>query len=163
MGWTRGMTRAVGIVLMTVTVGRMVAPGRAAVDPKKEIAAFNQKLDEVTLKMDNAGVLALWAEDGVTLLPGMAALEGKKNIAEFMEEVVAKLRGYHVAEQRSDFHSIEVSGDWAFEWGTTFQVVQPPGGGPTIANHGKILLVLHREANGEWKLKREMWNAGVNP
>jgi len=159
----RSVITAAGLVLIAGASFRAAVPASDAGAAKKEIEAFNQRLDEVTLKMDNAGVVALWAEDGVTLLPGMAAIEGKKNIAKFMDEVVAKLTGYRVTEQRSDFHSIEVSGEWAFEWGTTYQVVQPPEGKPPIANHGKILLVLHREADGEWKLKREMWNAGVNP
>jgi len=159
----RSVITAAGLVLIAGASFRAAVPASDAGAAKKEIEAFNQRLDEVTLKMDNAGVVALWAEDGVTLLPGMAAIEGKKNIAKFMEEVVAKLAGYRVTEQKSEFHSIEVSGDWAFEWGTTYQVVQPPEGKTPIANHGKILLVLHREADREWKLKREMWNAGVNP
>jgi uncharacterized protein (TIGR02246 family) len=157
------MILLVGLAVVGAMGRRMGLEVRAAGDSKREIEAFNQKMDEVTLKMDNAGVMAMWAEDGVTLLPGMAAVEGKKSIAKFLDDVVSQLKGYHVTEQKSEFHSIEVSGDWAFEWGTTYQVVQPPDGKPPIANHGKILLVLHREANGEWKLKREMWNSGVNP
>jgi uncharacterized protein (TIGR02246 family) len=163
MKMMRSVIIAAGLVLMAGVADRMAVPTAATEDAKKEIEAFNQKMDEVTLKMDNAGVMAMWTEDGVTLLPGMAAVEGKKNIAKFLDDVVSQLKGYRVLEQKSEFRSIEISGDWAFEWGTTYQVVQPPDGKPTIANHGKILLVLHREANGEWKLKREMWNAGVNP
>jgi ketosteroid isomerase-like protein len=38
-------------------------------------------------------------------------------------------------------------------------VVQPPDGQPVIDSRGKMALVLHREASGEWKVKQEMWNA----
>jgi ketosteroid isomerase-like protein len=42
-------------------------------------------------------------------------------------------------------------------------VVQPPEGKPPIEGYGKMMLVLHREANGEWKIKQEMWNAAPRP
>jgi uncharacterized protein (TIGR02246 family) len=125
---------------------------------QKEIEAFNAKFLEVTLKMDNAGVMALWAEDGVTLLPGMAPISGKQTISKWLDDVVAKLPGYKVTKQENDFHGIQVSGDWASEWGTTYQVIQPPDGKPVIEIHGKILLVLHKGKDGAWRIKEEMWN-----
>jgi len=30
-------------------------------------------------------------------------------------------------------------------------------------SYSKMALVLHREANGEWKVKQEMWNAAPHP
>jgi ketosteroid isomerase-like protein len=50
-------------------------------------------------------------------------------------------------------------GDWDSEWATVHQEVQPPDGKPLIDSYGKMALVLHREANGEWKVQQEMWNA----
>jgi ketosteroid isomerase-like protein len=132
-----------GLVLLLVGAIRMTAslPGAADV---KEIEAFNERFEEVTLRMDNAGVMALWADDGVTSLPSMAPIEGKKTIAKWLDDVVAKLPGCKVTKQENEFHDIRVSGDWASEWGTTHQVVQPPEGKPPIEGYGKILLVLHK-------------------
>jgi len=56
-----------------------------------------------------------------------------------------------------------VCGEWASEWATEHQVVQPPEGKPVIESYGKMALVLHREANGEWKVQQEMWNATPKP
>ncbi len=103
--------------------------------------------------------ISLWAEDGTTLLPEMAPLTGKSNIAKWLDAVTAKMPGYRVARQENDFHDAIISGEWASEWGTTTQVVQPPEGKAPIEIHGKILLVLHREKDGEWKIKQEMWNS----
>jgi ketosteroid isomerase-like protein len=61
-----------------------------------------------------------------------------------------------------DFQGIEVSGDWASEWAEEHQVVQPPGK-RVIDSYGKLLLVLHREAEGNWRITREMWNQGLKP
>jgi ketosteroid isomerase-like protein len=32
-----------------------------------------------------------------------------------------------------------------------------------IDSYGKLLLVLHKESDGNWRVKREMWNQGVKP
>jgi uncharacterized protein (TIGR02246 family) len=125
-----------------------------------EIAAFNKELDRVTLAMDNAGVMSLWDEEGTTLLPGMNAVSGKQNIAKWLDGIVSKMPGYRVTNQKTDFHDIQSSGNWASEWGETHQVVQPPDGKAAIETHGKILLVLHCGSDGKWKIKQEMWNSG---
>lgn len=145
----------------------MAFAGRgSATEEKKaraEIDAFNRSFTAATLAMDNAAVMALWAGDGVTLLPGMKAVSGKKTIAAWLDDIVARMPGYKVTLQEDDFHDIVVSGDWASEWGTTHQVVQPPDGKPPIETWGKVLLVLHREKDGQWRIEREMWNQGVKP
>ena len=151
-----------GPAVLLVWAIRMTAAAPGAADVR-EIEAFNKRFQEVTLRMDNAEAMALWADDGVTLLPGMAPIAGKKTIAKWLDDVVANMPGYKVTQQENEFHDIRVSGDWASEWGTTHQVVQPPDGKPPIEGFGKILLVLHKDESGEWKIKEEMWNAGVKP
>lgn len=128
-----------------------------------EIEAFNQKHTAVTLHMDNAAVLALWADDGITLLPGMAPVKGKKAITQFMDDVTSQMKGWKVTKQEDTCHDIEINGDWANEWCDTYQVVHPPDGKPVIESFGKMLLVLHREKDGRWLMKREMWNQGMKP
>lgn len=151
-----------GLAMLLVCVVRMAAAfaGAAGV---REIEAFNKSFQEATLRIDNAGAMALWADDGVTLLPGIAPVAGKKTITKWLDDLVATMPGYKVMKQENEFHDIQFSGDWASEWGTTHQVVQPPDGKPVIESYGKILLVLHREKDGGWKIKQEMWNAGVKP
>jgi uncharacterized protein (TIGR02246 family) len=134
-----------------------------AATPHEEIEAFNLRFRDATLHMDNAAAMALWADDGVTLLPGMAPIQGKQTIAKWLDGVVARLQEYRVTTQDNDFHDIQVSGDWASEWGTTHQVVQPPNGAPVLETWGKILLVLHKDADGTWKIREEMWTPGVKP
>ena len=128
---------------------------------RQEIDAFNQKFIAAHLKMDNAEVLSLWSADGVSLLPQTAPMIGKAAIGKFMEEVTAKMPGYHMEKMDVDFQGIEVSGDWASEWAFEHQVVRPPDARPAFDGHGKMLLVLHREADGNWRIIREMWNQGT--
>jgi len=153
MNWIRWM---VAVVLVGGMGAETIAGGGASA--KDEINAFNKRYVEMHLKMDDAGIFATWAEDGVSLMPGEAPLIGKKAIVAWVENILAKMPGYKVVKEEMDFHDIEISGDWASEWATEHQIVQPPDGKPVIDSRGKMALVLHREASGEWKVKQEMWN-----
>jgi uncharacterized protein (TIGR02246 family) len=153
MSWIRGVAWAA--VAGGMAVG---AFGGGAVGGKEEIEAFNKRYVEMHQRMDTAGIFATWAEDGVSLMPGEAPLIGKKAIVAWVENILAQMPGYKVVKEDIDFHDIQISGDWASEWGNEHQVVQPPDGKLVIDSRGKMALVLHREASGEWKVKQEMWN-----
>jgi uncharacterized protein (TIGR02246 family) len=156
------MVLATGLVVVAMGLLRMKAASSNGAG-KDEIEAFNKRYVELHLKMDTAGILALWEEDGVDLMPGDAALIGRKKISTWVEDIVAKMPGYKVLKQEMEFHDIHVCGEWASEWATEHQVVQPPDGKPVIEGYGKMALVLHRAANGEWKVQQEMWNAAPKP
>jgi uncharacterized protein (TIGR02246 family) len=164
-GWMN-FTRKIllGAIFVALLTGAVRMKARESEDAgRKEIEAFNRRYVELHLKMDTAGVLALWEEDGVDLMPGDDAMIGKKKIVAWVEDIVAKMPGYKVTKQDMEFHDIRVCGDWASEWATEHQVVQPPEGKPPIEGYGKMALVLHREANGEWKVQQEMWNVAPKP
>ena len=120
------------------------------------IDAFNRALDDATRRMDNAAVLALWEEDGISLLPSMAPIAGKKAIAQFLDKVVAEHPGARMETFENRCHDREVSGSWASEWGEEHQVVAFPDG-KKFDGRGKMLFVLHRGDDGRWRIKREMW------
>lgn len=147
------------VVLLSAYCGTAIAQTG---NDKQQIAAFNEKFTHAIRAMDNAEVLSLWAEDGVSLLPNMNPISGKSAIQKFMDDVTSKTTGYKVVSHDNDFHDIQISGDWASEWALTTQVVQPPGDQPRMTIHGKMLLVLHREKDGAWKIKAESWTSSPN-
>lgn len=129
---------------------------------RAELDAFNKGFIAAHSRMDNAAVMSMWAEDGVSLLPTTEPMIGKETIKKFMDDVVRRMPGYHMQKIDIDFQGIEVNGDWASEWALEYQVVQPPGK-PVFDSYGKLLLVLHRETDGNWRIMREMWNQGLKP
>jgi ketosteroid isomerase-like protein len=131
-------------------------------DRKAEILAFNENFINAHLRMDSPAIIAMWAEDGVSLLPSMAPLAGRASIGKFINDISAQMPGYKIVRERIDFHDIQVSGDWASEWGLETQGLQPPSQ-PVMEGYGKILFVLHKDPSGEWKIQQEMWNASPKP
>jgi ketosteroid isomerase-like protein len=131
-------------------------------DPKAEILAFNEKFINAHLRMDNPAIIAMWAQDGVSLLPSMAPMVGRAAIGKFINDITAQMPGYKIVREKIDFRDIQVSGDWASEWGPETQELQPPNQ-PAMEGYGKILFVLHKDASGQWKIQQEMWNASPKP
>lgn len=145
-------------MLMSAGAFAFVAGAQSDGAPK-EIAAWNQKYIAAHLKMDNAAILGMWQEDGVSLLEGMDPIKGKEAIGKFLDEAVAQIPGYHMKTMEIDFREIQVMGDWAYEWGIEHQVLEAPPGKEPFDGRGNILLILHKNPNGEWKIKQEMWSA----
>jgi ketosteroid isomerase-like protein len=153
MNWVRGIAFA---VVAGAVAGE--ALGGGTVSKRDEIEAFNKRYVELHVKMDSAGIFATWADDGVDLMPGEGPLIGKNAIVAWVGSLLEQMQGYKVLKEEVVFHDIRISGNWASEWATEHQVLQPPNGKPVIESRGKMALVLHREASGEWKVKQEMWN-----
>ena len=136
----------------------LTAIAQTAESANAEIQVFNHKLEDATLRMDNAATLALWTEDGISLLPSTKPIVGKPAIAAFLESVTASIKGAKMQKFEMECFAIDVSGNLATEWCTEHQIVQMPGGKPPFDGRGKMLLVLRRGSDGNWRMKREMWN-----
>ena len=143
------------------------APGLVAgqappAGPRAGIETFNRALDDATRRMDNAAIVALWEDDGVSLLPSTEPIVGKRAIADFMAAVTARYPGGRMERFDNRCFDIEVAGPWASEWCREHQIVLLPDG-KRFEGWGKMLLVLHRGADGAWRIKREMWNQALAP
>lgn len=141
-------------------IGFISGPVTAATDASANagIQNFNRDFASATRHMDNAATLALWEKDGTSLLPSTPPIVGKPAIVRFLTEVTSRFPGAHMQSFESRCFDIEVSGDWASEWCTEHQIVQLQAGKPPFDGRGKMMLVLHRGADGKWRLKTEMWN-----
>jgi len=148
------------VILFSIAIAAIGAPGRQ--ESNNEIAAFNEKFRQLIAGADHPGMLALWANDGVDLMPGEAPLIGKDAIGEWLKQIEASSPGSKVLREELQFYSIRRSGDWASEWATEHQIVQPRGK-PAIEGYGKMALMLHRDSHGAWKIQQEMWNDSPKP
>lgn len=149
-------------MLLSLAIAPSAAHAQARTsDGVAGIEAFNRALEAATKAMDNAAAVALWEEDGVSLLPSTRPIIGKAAIAQFFDAVTKGMPGAKMASFTLRCGDIQVSGPLGSEWCTEHQVVTFPAGQPPFDGWGKMLLVLHRDGDGKWRLLREMWNQAI--
>jgi ketosteroid isomerase-like protein len=139
----------------------VVCSAQAAATIPADIATFNRKYAEATRRMDNAAVLALWADDGVSLLPSTKPIVGKAAITQFLTDVTTNLKGATMESFQMDCYDAVVSNDLASEWCTEHQVVRLGDGKAPFDGHGKMLFVLRRGSDKVWRIEREMWSQAI--
>ena len=121
------------------------------------VTTFNREFTDAIRTMNNQAVLSLWEDDGVALLPDTPPVRGKAAMRTMLQGISSphpKARMEHFTNECFDFAADRA---WASEWCLEHQVVSEPDK-PTFDSWGRLLLVLHRQASGEWRLAREMWN-----
>lgn len=122
-----------------------------------ELDHFNHALESATRHMNNSETLALWEDDGISLLPSTPPIAGKKAIAAVLDTVTKQFPAARMEKFEMQCFNAVVSGSWASEWCTEHQVVQLDADNK-FDGWGKMLFVLHRGSDGEWRIQREMWN-----
>jgi ketosteroid isomerase-like protein len=149
----RGLLVALSFLTITNILPAQAAPSGF----QTEITAFNRRLEDATKRMNTAEVMALWAEDGISLLPSTSPLVGKAAIAVFLDKVTAQLQNAKMETLELQCSPAEGDSNWATEWCDEHQVVLLPGGKPPFDGRGRMLFVLHKQSDGIWKIEREMW------
>lgn len=123
------------------------------------VAAFNRAFTDAIRTMDDDAVLSLWEDDGIALLPDTKAVRGKAAMRRMLDGISSAHPKAKMEHFTNDCFDIVGNATWVSEWCLEHQVVSEPGK-PTFDSWGKLLLVLHRQASGDWRLVREMWNQG---
>lgn len=136
----------------------------AAQTPAEDVtAAVLTTWDEYvasTLTSDVDRRLALWADDGVILRPGKAPVVGKEAI---YERVAGSFSSTTYEEMTIDNVEVEVSGDMAFARGTYMVKGVANATGEPVFVDGTYMSIFKRQADGSWKLYRDMTHSNIPP
>jgi uncharacterized protein (TIGR02246 family) len=100
-------------------------------------------------------LVALYAADAIVMPPDAPMVKGKTNIEAFHRKnfETAALSNVKITPLNT-----EVSGDTTIEVGTYTQTVTPKGG-QAMAEAGKYVVVLKKQADDSWKLAYEIFNS----
>jgi uncharacterized protein (TIGR02246 family) len=107
---------------------------------------------------DYAALRSLFTDDAVVLPPGAVALRGRDAIRESFIRMSERPRTELVLEYEYVPDEVKIEGDVAYEWGVFRGVVRREDGSE-VEERCKAMRILKRQANGEWKIHRTMWNA----
>ena len=133
-----------------LTTDATVEQDRAAIDKVR-----NQYV--ATWKAANAERIAtLYTNDALVLYPNQPAVVGSSAILAYFKSFFDQF-AQEVFQLSSE--EIEVAGPWAFDRGTYRWRGVPRAGGDPIEDYGKYLVILERQADGSWKVARDMDNS----
>ena len=95
--------------------------------------------------------ITLWIDDGIQMPPGAPPNIGKETIYAFVG-------GYPpVTEMVVNSEEVREAGDWGFSRGN-YWLVMAPKEGETVKAEGKFLTVFEKQADGSWKIARDIFN-----
>lgn len=137
-------------------------PAAAATDPAAVRAAIDAA-NKQGLESFNAGkpdgMLANYAADAIVMMPGMKAMKGTAEIEAGMKGMFASMDMKNFVVNTTD---VMVSGDMAVETGA-MSFESGPKGGKLAADTVKYVTVWKKQADGSWKVVRDINNTDIAP
>ena len=102
-------------------------------------------------------LVELYIPDATVLRPNVPAVRGAAAIREFFFGLLdAGMSEVEMEPQRA-----ELFGDYGYEAGRCKSLV-PGTGGKRREERGKYLVLLNRQANGEWRIVADSWSSDLN-
>ena len=122
------------------------------------IAAINKKFMEDVNRGNAAAGAAAYTDDAILMPPNNSPVRGKQAIEKYLAEIGSQL-------QASNFQlsilEVDVQGDTTIVRGTYSSSFTVPGTDAPMEDRGKTLNVWKRQADGSWKLHRDIWNSNM--
>ena len=122
------------------------------------IAAIDKKFMEDVNRGNAAAGAAAYTDDSILMPPNHSPVEGKQAIEKYLAEIGSQL-------QASNFQlsilEVDVQGDTTIVRGTYSSSFTVPGTNAPMEDRGKTLNVWKRQADGSWKLHRDIWNSNM--
>jgi ketosteroid isomerase-like protein len=75
-----------------------------------------------------------------------------------MSHMAEVMSGVEVIEYVLDFEEVKVLGEYAFEWGMIRGKTRRREGEEVEEPSYKVMRILRKETDGEWKVHRSIWN-----
>jgi len=154
------------LLLVTLVASAAVAACAPPPPPAPDTAAVRTAIDAANAafvaaaeKGDAAQMTAGYDANAIALGPGGPAASGSAEIAKMMGGMLDAVAIKEFSLTTSD---LIVTGDYAIETGTYAMVVTPKKGKDTPDN-GKYVVVWKKQADGSWKMLRDIWNTNVAP
>lgn len=155
-----------GKLLIILTLGSIVLGGGCRTSPHSRgdlasdlaaIEALHQRDEFASEAQDPDALATLWTEDGVMIAPGAARLRGPELFAALRAKKKGRAEEFEVLDYTFEFEEVEVTGDYAFEWGVVRGETRHRKTGRVEVSAFQLMRILRRK-DGEWKVHRAIWN-----
>ena len=150
------------VLLATACAPAGPTPEQVAAENAEAVAALNRLRDEfeTTYNTNDASALAaLYTEDGVLMPGNRPTVSGKQAVEASFQGVFDEFS----AKLTISSEELQVGGDWAFDRGSYSISLTPKADGEAMEENGRYLVVLQRQADGAWKVARDIDNRSSPP
>lgn len=147
---------AIGAAALVTALG-CGAPAVVDLNASDE-AALRQALDlemKAANGADAAGWASVYAPDAIVLRPHAPAIEGREAIQEWLKTLPP------ISNAKGEVHEVLGHGDLAYTRGTYSMSFSIPGVPAPIEEHGKFVQIFRKQADGSWKMTREIYNSDL--
>ena len=156
------MRRVPAALMTAVAIAACTPPA----PPPPDTAAVTAAIDAANKtflanlqKGDAAAASMNYQDDAVVMMPNTPAWKGRAAIADGLKAMLADASITGGAATTTD---VTVAGDYAIETGT-FEWTVTPKKGKAMTDKGKYLTTWHKQADGSWKITRDINNSDLPP
>ena len=148
-------TSAVLLVTAALAACATVAQKPTAAEDEAAIMAFNQRYLKAINDGDSATLASLTTPEHIMIAPGRPPIVGTE------ANDAANARAAQMFKIEETWQPVEtfVSGDLAYQRGTFTVAATPKAGGTTRNTRGTFLRIYKRQADGSWRMVRDMFNS----
>ena len=139
------------------------APEDRMLADQRAIARLQEKDIAANTALDLDALVALTTDDVVLLPPGRDPVVGHGALKSFYQALVERSPDAQVLAYSEEWEEVRVVGDFAFQWGTITERTKLSVTAPESTSSVHAMRMLARQADGNWKIARFMWNATPAP
>jgi ketosteroid isomerase-like protein len=150
------------ISLLVATLGTLLAGCSSETPPSRAedlaaITGFNERYLQAINTEDIAALSALTTDGHVMLPPNQEPVVGKAANDAMNGGAFER---YEFSETWRPVETV-IDGDLAFQRGTFTTIATPRGDGDRLEVSGSFMRIYQRQANGEWRMTRDMFNSST--
>jgi ketosteroid isomerase-like protein len=147
--------------LLLVLSAALIPTGCETGSTQREIESLNElqkQVDAAIISGDTERYVGLIADDAVLMPPNAPPVIGKDAIRSWNREMSKQ---FQIQKYASVDDEVIVAGEWAFRRATIDWTLAPTGSGKPIRDSGKYIIIYRRQANGTWRVARDIWNSNT--
>lgn len=149
-------------VVMTAAAFTLAATGASAqgTADTAAIAKVRASYEKAAGAQDGAALARLFTADGVEMAPNAPAAKGRAAIEAYHKGLAQQfmMHGITIAATETQVH-----GDTAVDIGTYKQTLMAMKGGGMIDDKGKYIVLLKKDASGNWAITHAIYNSDNPP
>ena len=144
-----------------IPAGR-IALGNAGGDRVISDRELIDRLHEVDMQASKARdyrtLRTLLSDDVVVLPPGGRMIQGRDAIDQSFAKMGDVDLPSEVLEYRFDWREVRIVGEYAYEWGYIHGSERNRATGELTTSMYHVMRILQKQADGDWKVHRTIWN-----